>query len=59
MCMIIRIVGGVSLVIRREQVTGISDGSFKDKRGTVVCILEANKDSESRLYVLHDTPGRY
>ena len=57
--MIIRIVGEVSLVIRREQVTGISDGSFKDKRGTAACILEANKDSESRLYVLHDTPSRY
>ena len=37
--------------------TGISDGSFKHNRGTAACILEANNDSNSRIYAVHDTPG--
>ena len=44
---------------RRGQATAISDSSFNDKRGTAAYILEANKDGESRMYTVHDTPSRY
>ena len=48
----------VARAIQRGDATGISDGSYKNKRGTAACIIEANKDTSSRIYALHDTPGR-
>ena len=48
----------VMRAIQRGDVTGISDGSYKNKRGTVACIIETNKDTSTRIYALHDTPGR-
>ena len=29
----------------------------KNNRGTTVCILEENNNTESRIYAAHDTPG--
>ena len=43
--------------ITKGTATGISDGSFKHNRGTAACIVEANNDSNSRIYAVHDTPG--
>ena len=48
----------VARAIQIGEATGISDGSFKNKRGTAACIIEANKDTSSRIYAFHDTPGR-
>ena len=48
----------VAKAIQRGDATGISDGSYKNKRDIVTCIIEANRDTSSRIYALHDTPGR-
>ena len=48
----------VARAIQRGEATGISDGSYKNRRGAAACIIEANKDTSSRIYALHDTPGR-
>ena len=37
--------------------TGISGESFKQYRGTVAGIIEANNDINSRIYDVHNTPG--
>ena len=37
--------------------TEISDGSFKNNRGTASCTIEANNNNNSRIYAVHDTPG--
>ena len=55
---IVRSRGKVVEAIRRGHTTSITDGSFKDKREIVVCILDAIKDGESRIHTVHDTPGR-
>ena len=47
----------VAKAIQCGDATGISDGSYKNKRGTAACIIEANKDTSSRIYAFHDTPG--
>ena len=44
-------------VIVSGNTTGIRQGSFENNRGTAACIIEANKDINSRIYVVHDTPG--
>ena len=38
--------------------TGISGESFKQYRGTVAGIIEANNDINSRIYDVHNTPGK-
>ena len=35
--------------------TNISDGSFNQYRGTVVCIIEASNNITSIKYAVHDT----
>ena len=47
----------VAQAIKKVKATGISDGSFKNNRGTAACIIEANKNNNSRSYAVHDTPG--
>ena len=32
------------------------DGSFKNNRGTVACIIESNYNINTRIYAVHDTP---
>ena len=47
----------VAHTIKTGTATGISDGSFKKNRGTAACIIEANKNNNSRIYAVYDTPG--
>ena len=35
---------------------GISDGSYKNNRGTTACVMEENNNDDSRIYAVHDTP---
>ena len=35
----------------------MSDGSFKNNRWTAACIIEANKNNNSRIYAVCDTHG--
>ena len=48
----------VAIAIKQGEATGISDGSYKNKKGTAACIVEANIDTSSRIYALHDTARR-
>lgn len=41
---------------KKGEAIGISDGSFKNKRGTAACIKEANNDITSNTFAQHDTP---
>ena len=47
----------VAHAIKTETTTGISDGSFKNNRGTASYNIKANNNNNSRIYVVHDTPG--
>ena len=47
----------VAKAIASGNTTGISFGSFKQYRDTVMCIIEANNDIKSRIYAVHDTLG--
>ena len=47
----------VAKTILSGNATQISNGSFKNNRGTVACIVEANNDTNSRIYAMYDTPG--
>ena len=47
----------VSQIIITGKAKVIGDDSFKDNRGTAVCIIEANNNINSRIYAVHNTPG--
>ena len=47
----------VSKAITPDNAMGISDISFKQHRGLIACILDANTNIQSRIYDVHDTLG--
>ena len=47
----------IANAIQLGNATGISDGSYKNNRGTAACVTEENNNEDSRIYAVHDTPG--
>ena len=47
----------IANAIQLGNATGLSDGSYKNNRGTAACVMEENNNEDSRIYAVHDTPG--